>query len=267
MEFTLLLINRQRIQMKVTKVFMGRLNRFTLVCTCLIVSTVCVKAQSAQNELDIFFNEVDHFTEMYVKKGKVDYESAKNSFDKLIALKKRIKNISIASASDTEKKAFYINAYNILVIYNVVKLYPVSSPNKENGFFDKVKYEVAGEALTLNALEIKKLLMPSRDPRIHFVLTCAAKGCPKLASFAYRPSNLDQVLDDRTIITLNDQNFIKYNTDLNRVELSKIFQWYKRDFERNGHTVLSFINQYREKHIADDAQIAYYEYDWSLNSQ
>ena len=39
--------------------------------------------------------------------------------------------------------------------------------------------------MTLNDLENERLRKPYNDPRIHFALVCAAKGCPGLSREAY----------------------------------------------------------------------------------
>ena len=71
--------------------------------------------------------------------------------------------MDLSSASAESKKAFYINAYNLIVIYQVSKFYPLKSPLDKSGFFDKVKHQVAGEALTLNALELKTLVFTTKE--------------------------------------------------------------------------------------------------------
>ena len=69
---------------------------------------------------------------------------------------------------------------------------------KIRGFFDGIKHTVMGEEVTLNQLE-KGLLYPQfPDPRLHFVLVCAAKGCPPLDNCAYQPEKLDDQLTKRT---------------------------------------------------------------------
>ena len=52
--------------------------------------------------------------------------------------------------------AFYINAYNVLVIKQVVDNYPINSPKDVTGFFDERKFTVAGEELTLDQIEFEK---------------------------------------------------------------------------------------------------------------
>jgi hypothetical protein len=173
--------------------------------------------------------------------------------------------MDVSGFSDAEKKSFYINAYNLIVIYQVSKYYPLKSPLDASGFFDAVRHKVAGESLTLNVLEYKKLLIPHKDARIHFALACAAKSCPPLASFAFSAESLDTELDKRTRLSINDAEWLRVSNG--SVQLSKIFQWYDKDFLREGGSILGFVNAYRTTKIPANYRIDYYEYDWALNDQ
>ena len=221
---------------------------------------------SAQGQdLGQFFKHVDSFLGKYTKDGRVSYDKISKSFKDVEPIYKDIGGMDLSNTSDNEKIAFYINAYNMIVIYQVAKYYPLKSALDQSGFFDKVKHKVAGEMITLNALEIIKLLRNYKDPKFHFVLACAAKGCPKLASFAYFPDKLQEQINARTKIALNDGRFIRVNDGANQVNVSMIFKWYIKDFTRNGQSIISFINTYKTDKIPANYQLDYYPYDWSLN--
>lgn len=217
------------------------------------------------NDLNPFFTKADAFLKKYVDNGLVNYSRIKGNFQKIEYLYKQIGAADLSQADDATKKAFYVNAYNLVVIYWVTKHYPLKSPMDASGFFDKVKHRVAGEDLTLNALEIKKLLQAFNDARFHFVLACAAKSCPPLANYAFMPDKLEQQLTDRTAQSINDNAWLKVDKGRKKVEISKIFEWYKNDFTRNGQSLLNWINQYRREKIPAGYSIVNYEYNWELN--
>ncbi|MDQ3290694.1 MAG: DUF547 domain-containing protein [Bacteroidota bacterium] len=221
----------------------------------------------AQNVLPALTDEADAFLKKYVTEGKVAYAAIKNDEKSIQSLTNKISTINLQGVPDNSKKAFYINAYNLLVIQAVVKLYPLKSVMDKPGFFDKTLHVVAGEKLTLNDLEKKKLLQPYQDARLHFALACAAVSCPPLASYAYTPDGLNAQLDSRTKQAINNPAFIKVNTPNRQVLISKIFDWYKTDFTKDNQTVLSFLNNYRTDKIPSNYQVGYYEYDWRLNNQ
>ena len=164
-------------------------------------------------------------------------------------------------------KAFFINAYNILMIHAIVEKYPVKSPMDIAGVFDKTKYAIAGTMLTLNDIENKMIRAKYNDARIHFVLVCGANGCPPITDFAYTPEKLDQQLDQQTKLAINNPNFIKVNVKSKKVELSQIFEWYKEDFIMDKSSYIDFINKFRTEPIPSNFKVAFYTYDWSLNKQ
>jgi hypothetical protein len=217
--------------------------------------------------LDQFFRRTDAFLKKYVSNGEVAYSNIKQHATEIDQLYKEIGDINISSEHDNAKKAFYINVYNIIVIYAVVKQYPIQSPLDDAGFFDNVKHRVAGKNITLNELEKEWLLKTYQDARLHFVLVCAARSCPPLASFAYTADNVEQQLTERTVLTLNTKNWIKVYPSQKTVAVSKIFEWYLSDFASNPASLLAWINQYRKEKIPQSYAVSYYEYDWSLNGR
>ncbi len=219
----------------------------------------------AQTDLNGFLDQTDQFLQKYVKEGKVDYPAIIKSPAELKALVQAIANFSLDGLSDSERKAFYINAYNLNVIDGIVQHYPTNSPQAVVGFFDREKHQIAGESLTLNELEKDKLLKTTQDARLHFVLVCAAKSCPPLAPEAYRPENLEEQLDIRTRMALDDPKFIRVENDGQKVEISELFTWYRGDFLRNHDSVLDFINAYRSEKLDSEIKVGTYTYDWSLN--
>ena len=224
-------------------------------------------AAAAQADLEKFTGEADAFLRAYVQDGKVDYANLKKDFGKIESLYNQVGTMNLANAPENARKSFYLNAYNLVVIYQVTKFFPLKSALDASGFFDQVKHRVAGEAITLNALEMDKLIRTYGDARVHFTLACAAKGCPKLASFAFQPATLDAQLDERAALALNSPYFIRVNKGQKKAEVSKIFDWYRKDFTNGGKSVVAYINQYRREKIPTDYALGFYEYDWSLNSK
>jgi Protein of unknown function, DUF547 len=231
----------------------------------LLLSATSILSSGA--DVKSFLASSDVFFKKYVDNGSVRYTKIKNSITEIETLYKEVGDMKLDGADDNSKKAFFINAYNVIVIYWVVKHYPLKSPLDDSGFFDKVKHKVVGEEMTLNSLEIKKLLATYKDARVHFALACAAKSCPPLASFAYMPSTLEKQLTERATAALNNSGWLKVNASQKKVELSKIFDWYKRDFTADGKTEIEWINQYRTEKIPTNFSVGFYEYNWALNEK
>jgi len=209
-----------------------------------------------------FFEDTHSFLQKNVKNGSVDYTGLKSNAQ-LKSLISTIENANVDNENDATKKAFYINAYNLLVINQAAQKYPLNSVQDITGFFDMRKVMVGGKKLTLNKLEKDYLLKPYNDARFHFVLVCGALGCPPITDFAYTPEELDQQMDQQTKLALNDANFIK--VDGNKVQLSQIFKWYTGDFGGSKKSILKYINKYRKDALPPAAKVNYYRYDWKLN--
>ncbi|MEM1137308.1 MAG: DUF547 domain-containing protein [Bacteroidota bacterium] len=225
-----------------------------------ILFTFCLKAESNN-----FFKDADAFLKAHVSNGNVKYKQVLQLPDRLNELIAYINNANIETFTKQEKKAFYLNAYNLLVIKSIIKVYPISSPMDVDGFFDKQKHTVAREQLTLNELENKKIREVYHDSRIHFALVCAAKGCPKIADFAFMPSKVDAQLEQLTKNAMNDVNFTKVKHSKQQVQLSEIFNWYKQDFIDEAPNLLAYINKYRTQKINENYKVSHYTYDWQLN--
>lgn len=225
-----------------------------------------------QAQLADFFKDTDAFMRAHVKDGLVKYDAISGQPAQLNSLVEFIADLpatKLESASASERKAFYINAYNLLVIKSVIAKPGLSSPLDVEGFFDAQKHSVAGTALTLNELEKVRLIKEFGDPRIHFVLVCAAKGCPPILAGAYFPDRLESQLQERTVATLNSPQFIKLSSLDETFSISELFKWYYQDFgartETDARGFTAFINKYRSEPLPSDHSMDFYPYDWSLN--
>lgn len=236
--------------------------RSLLIIVFLSLSCATAFGQSTNR----FFKKADQFFARYVENGKVAYQEIKQDPEMLNELVSMIGGAGIEGKSDHYRLAFYINAYNILTINEVIDHYPVTSPRDVSGFFDEIKHQVAGKDMTLNQLENQKI-RTSGDPRIHFAVVCAARGCPAIVDFSYKPSRLDKQLDAKTRQTLNDDYYVRVKDRSEKVLLSEIFKWYKEDFINGDTSLISYVNQYREDTIPADYEVGYYPYNWHLNGK
>lgn len=230
-----------------------------------IIALLFTFAGTTMQGQNAFFDETSTFLSENVKSGKVDYSSIaadRTELDKLVTM------IADYNSIGKEKDlAFYLNAYNVLVIKSVVDNYPIKSPLDVPGFFDKTLHNVCGQEITLNGIENDIIRPVYGDARVHFALVCAAKGCPKIKGKAFTPSNYKLVLDGNTKAAMNDRAFIKVDEGNKTVQISKIFEWYKVDFGTTDQDLIDYINRYRDTPIPSDYALSYYEYDWSLNVQ
>jgi len=222
---------------------------------------ISFSAFSQSNET-LFFEEANSFFATYANNNLVNYTELQSNaqLKKLINL---IEEIDISNQSDEVKKAYYINAYNLLVINKAVEAFPINSVLDDPGFFDSDKITIGNEKMTLNQLEKDFLLNKYGDARYHFVLVCGALGCPPITNFAYRPDQLEAQLEQQTKLALNNPEFVRVNNG--KVELSEIFKWYRSDFGNSDKQIIGYINRYRDNPLPENTNYTYYNYDWSLN--
>ena len=220
----------------------------------------------AAQSLSSFFNASDLFFQTHVAEGQVNYKAIAEQPESLERLKEMYTDMDLSGQEAKVITAFWINAYNLAVINSIIEHYPLQSPREVAGFFNILKHRIAGREMSLNDLEKKELLEINRDARLHFVLICAARSCPPMAPFAYRPKQLEEQLDQRTQIALNNKKFIQLEEEKGRIALSEIFRWYVEDFEREGG-IRVFINRFRSVPLPASYKLRYYNYDWSLNDQ
>lgn len=219
----------------------------------------------AENPRNNFFDRVDKFFGQYVVDGKIDYQTLQNYPTELKNLTGEIAIFNLQSFEDgNNRKAFWIDAYNVLVIQSVVKNWPLESPKDVPGFFDRIKHSVSGKKLTLNEIE-RTVREKYGDPRIHFALVCAALSCPPILNKAYRGSILDKQLDRQTRKNLNNPDFVKVLSVEKKVEISPIFEWYRSEFLKKSNSIIEFLNMYRTKKIPGNFKVTYSEYDWNVN--
>lgn len=244
------------------------MKRSIFLLTLFVTLTPFFNSYSQSNsDLDKFFRLSDFYFNRYVREGLVNYKYANSRLFEIEVMYKLLGNVDLSSASRNQKMAFRINAYNLIVIYQVAKAYPMDNPLDADGLFYKQPHLVAGKSLTLDQLEKEMLVGEFKDPRLHFVLSSAAVSCPELANFAYKPENIETLLQNRTEKTMNDNTFVRVDAANNKVVVSKIFEWYRGDFESQSPSILDFINMYRDQKIPATFSIEFDEYNWQLNER
>ena len=77
---------------------------------------------------------------------------------------------------------------------------------------------------------------------------------------------LDKQINTQTIKAINNANFIYEKPNEKAIYVSKIFEWYAKDFGKNNTEIINFINTYRTTPLNTEYKLKYYNYDWTLNN-
>jgi hypothetical protein len=175
--------------------------------------------------------------------------------------------------------AYWLNLYNVNVVGVVVDNYPVESirdlstdPVVRLNVFSKDLVPLGATKISLNDVENDRVREGFHDPRIHFALNCAAKSCPPLRAEAYVGERLGEQLDDqaRRFLAGSGARVEGQGKDAT-LHLSKIFDWFEKDFASWGGGVIPFVRRYltveeaRRLGAGDDLDVEHDDYDWSLN--
>lgn len=186
-----------------------------------------------------------------------------------------------------DKLAFLINAYNAFTLELILSKYPDLKSIRDLGSlvqspWKKKFFRLLSEERHLDGIEHEMIRAPGAfdEPRIHFVVVCASVGCPALRPEAVVGARLEAQLEDSTRRFLRDRSRNRYNGKAGKLEVSKIFDWYKGDFEKGHKGITSreaFFGKYADL-LTDDAReqalvrdgkqpIAHLDYDWTLNDR
>lgn len=196
------------------------------------------------------------------EEGNVNYKSLKEHSSELITYLKELEKNQPQDSWDTNRqKAYWINAYNAYTIQLVLNNYPIKSIKDIKNPWDQDLIPFNGTLISLNTLE-HKILRKMNDPKIHFAIVCASISCPRLQTKAFEPETLELQLNRATKEFLSDATKNSFSTNL--LELSKIFRWFRKDFELDG-SLIDFLNNYSDIKIDEKAKIKFKDYNWDLN--
>ena len=240
-------------------------------CAC-ILQILSQSALAAPTLPKIDHSDWEFLLKEYVSEtGLVDYSGWKQrGVGKLEGYISRLAEPGREPRSEAESKALLINAYNALTIQWILENYPVKSIHATADPFDKKRHQLAGEQVSLNGIE--QQLQETGDPRVHSVLVCAARSCPPLRREAYVSDRLEEQLDDATRRWLTVESLNQFLPDRREVKISRIFKWYRKDFERSNGGLVGFLQRYAPPRFADLLQkkklrIKFLGYHWGLNDQ
>ena len=184
-----------------------------------------------------------------------------------------------------QQMAFLINAYNAYTVELILTRYPKLDSIKEIGTLLQNPWKqksapLLGTTMTLDGIEHDTLRARGRydDPRIHFAVNCASIGCPMLREEAYVAERLDAQLDEQALRFMSDRSRNRWSAASQKLEVSKIFEWYGEDF-RLGHKGIASANAFyarfadqladapadRDRVRGQKAGVAHIDYDWKLN--
>jgi len=256
------------------------------LCAALLL---LLPASSGAASFDHGYRSYDALLRAHVdEEGLVAYDALRKD-GRLASFLKKVSAVSAEEVSDwtrDQQIAFFVNAYNALTLQTVIEAPGVSSIREiKPDPWQNDRWQVAGRKVSLNYLEHTRLRRQLREARVHFVLVCAARGCPKLPRRALRAEKLSEQLDSYARVFVRDTMRNRIDRNGRKLYLSKLFHWYGDDFEapvapgippalaavtgKEGAVVrylYPLLKQADQAFLEDGKfEVIYSEYDWSLN--
>jgi hypothetical protein len=261
----------------------------TFLAGYLIRSTVRVEIGGASEEPNRpSLAEVDHaaydaLLHKYVNDHSlVAYAHWKANTEDSQALERYLKRMGCVDlrkrAPQAAQLAYWINLYNATTLWGILREYPTSSIRNHTAgmlgynIWKDLFVRVDGQLYALDDME-HMVLRTMGEPRIHFAIVCASKGCPPLRNRAYTAAGLDQELADNARHFFGKPANLQTDESSRTVYLSELLKWYGSDFAPTPAEQLRVLRPYfpvpeRLAWIEQPGvSVQYLPYDWNLNDQ
>jgi hypothetical protein len=269
-----------------------------LAAAAVVFATVHASAQNYQPspDLDALHVPLDALLDLHVRDGLVYYRALQADRGRLNRYIASLNAPSIASGypkwSDDQKKAFWLNAYNALVMQTVIRHYPIrgaakgypaNSIRQIPGAFEKTAHLVAGKLVTLDQIE-NNALAEFNDPRVYLALGRGAVGSGRLRSEAFSTKAVDRQLEQTKAQFAVTPRWSKVDELAAKVSISPILSWRAPAFikkyadesfdlpkrEPLERAVIGFLRPHllaaEEEFIRKNTfQLTYEPFDWRLN--
>jgi hypothetical protein len=235
---------------------------------------------------------LDEILEVYVRDGYVYYRALRQDRARLDTYVRSLAAASIESETRDAQVAFWLNAYNALVLRTVVDRYPIAGRSSEYppqsirqipGAFERMEHRVAQRTVTLDQIE-QSILPAFADPRVFLALGRGAVGSGRLRSEAYGAANLERQLAAVRSECAGNRHCVEIDQAANRMMVSSIFSWRQQEFSplaanvdaafaaRSAieRAVLFFVSPRllaaeRAFLTKNEFEIRFLSFDWTLN--
>ncbi|MBW2141926.1 MAG: DUF547 domain-containing protein, partial [Deltaproteobacteria bacterium] len=230
-----------------------------------------------------------------MNRGLVDYQAMRRSpeYQVYLELAAQLQAFDLDSlVTQDERRAFWINLYNTIVVHGIVELEVDSSVREVSNFFTHVCYRIGENTFSPDDIEHgilrsnarppyrafsvfgkrdlrSRYMVDSLDPRIHFALVCGSRSCAPIRF--YEADNIGEQLDTAARNFVNSSEVVVL-PEQKKVLLSQIFNWYERDFGGRRQLfdfLLGYLDQDDKiEYLAynrESIKVEFLFYDWNLN--
>jgi len=212
-----------------------------LLCTLVLAGGTAFGWQQVPSSVHPLHRPLDELLDTYVRDGFVYYNALRQDrakLDRYVAALNGAEAAKLATGSRDEQKAFWINAYNALVLRTVIdnlpirgraSEYPAVSIRQIPGAFEKPLHRAAGRPVSLDGIE-KDVLAPLGDARVFLALGRGAYGGGRLRSEAFDAATVETQLQAVLDETVTRPALVKIDATTNVVSISPVFSWREAAF-------------------------------------
>jgi len=249
--------------------------------------------QAADSARDGLHQPLDTLLDLYVRDGLVYYRALKSDRSRLDGYVAALGRASLDGWSRDEQVAFWLNAYNALVLRTIIDRYPIRGTSSQYppnsirqipGAFERITHQVAGRAVTLDGIE-RDQLAPFNDPRVFVALGRGSVGGGRLRSEAFTGARLAEQLDEVVREFPQRHELLRVDTVARQVSVTPILSWREQQvvaayadradarFAARSpieRAVVAMIQPYllpaeRAFVEANEFRVVFHPYDWHLN--
>lgn len=192
------------------------------------------------------FPEYDRALKSCVKGKLVDYKALKASSDFETAVKQLERISPDKFANKEDEVAYWTNAYNMLVLKNILEHYPIIDTRQLGQSTSMNRYVVGGKLFTIQDIEIDKLrpLATKYDALLVFLRSNGAQGSPPLLDHAIQG---EAYKEDATVAArdfINDPRNTAWNPKTRVFSISQYFRRIQRDVHAEYPNVFYLVNSF-----------------------
>lgn len=277
-----------------------RLGRRLIVAAGLIAGAALLQpgALGAQDpvpvEVEALHRPFDEVLDIYVRDGFVYYNALRTE---RVRLDRYVASLGEATGVDgweaPRRMAFWVNAYNALVLQTVIDRYPIrgkapqypaDSIRQISGAFERRQFRIAGRSVTLDQIE-KDQVAPLGDARALLALGRGAQGGGRLRSEAYTAARLEAQLAAAAREVVEHRGLVHVDATAGVLSVTPLFSWREDMFVRTfaeradarfstrsalERAVLGLVLPHAVRGEAEflrknDFRMQFHEFDWRLN--
>jgi len=205
--------------------------------------------------------------------GEVEYRTLAREDGRLLRrVLDRMNTVDVAALDRDGAVAFWINAYHATVIAAVLHGEAPETLAGRARMYHWFGEKVGGARRTLD--EIREVLngYAAADPRIHLAVSNGTRGGARLIATPYVRDYLDAQLSAAARRFVNDIDHNYVDSIHQQLALSRLFSWYRHDFEVAGGTLVNYLRPLAERRDLIEAlepehiEVRYLPFDWRLNA-